>query len=217
MTRLGLVEILRLAARELESTVHARGGRVGNLKRSEIDAIARHPQLAGLRPRPVPQSEAERPSLRERRGPVGRSPIPLSPLDVSVAQDAAVPQETPSSVSGFVALSERVMIGDVLVTDPNEPTRVRPGRDAADFHVVGVVSGEPRGNDTLAPATFLGAALVNADATYGAIAEGDFLTSSPTRGHAMRSTCRAPGTILGRALEPLPTGRGRIRVLVSRR
>jgi hypothetical protein len=216
MTRLGLVEILRLAAQELESAAHARGGGVGTVKTSEIGAIARHPRLAGLRPRPVAESATARPSLRDRRTLLERSPIPLSP-DVRAAQAAVSQDAPPASVSGFVALSERVVFGDVLVTDPYEPTRVRPGRDAADFHVVGVVSGEPRGNDTLAPATFMGAALVNADAAYGAIAEGDFLTSSPTRGHAMLSTCRAPGTILGRALEALPMGRGRIRVLVSRR
>jgi hypothetical protein len=116
-----------------------------------------------------------------------------------------------------VAISEPVEIGDVLVTDPKDPTRMKLADVAADSTITGVVSGDPRGNNTLAPATFRGFVMCKADAAYGEIAEGDFLTSSPTRGHAMRSSCRAPGTILGRALEALPTGRGRIRVQVTRR
>ena len=55
------------------------------------------------------------------------------------------------------------------------------------------------------------------DATYGAVGVGDLLTASPTAGHAMRSSDHAPGTIMGKALEPLREGTGLIRVLVMQR
>ena len=51
------------------------------------------------------------------------------------------------------------------------------------------------------------------DAGYGAIRVGDLLTTSPTRGHAMRTSNPLPGTILGKALEPLDGGTGMIKVL----
>ena len=64
---------------------------------------------------------------------------------------------------------------------------------------------------------------VKVDATYGAIRAGDLLVTSPTPGYAMRSrplrvngvTLHRPGTILGKALEPLPKGRGEILVLLT--
>jgi hypothetical protein len=56
-----------------------------------------------------------------------------------------------------------------------------------------------------------------ADAGYGAIAVGDLLTTSRTPGHAMRAESAAPGTILGKALEPLDYGTGTIKTLVMLR
>ena len=62
-----------------------------------------------------------------------------------------------------------------------------------------------------------GTVFCKVDAGYGAIRPGDLLTASPTEGHAMRSRDAAPGTILGKALEPLDSGTGRIRMLVMLR
>ena len=61
------------------------------------------------------------------------------------------------------------------------------------------------------------------DATRGAIRIGDLLVTSPTPGHAMRSeplrlgdhAMHRPGTILGKALEALPSGKGEILVLLT--
>jgi len=59
--------------------------------------------------------------------------------------------------------------------------------------------------------------LCKVDAGYGSIRPGDLLTSSPTAGHAMRALETIPGTILGKALEPLDIGTGQIRVLLMLR
>jgi hypothetical protein len=53
------------------------------------------------------------------------------------------------------------------------------------------------------------------DAGYGEIRPGDLLTTSPTPGHAMLDVDPGTGTILGKALEPLAAGTGRIRILVT--
>ena len=64
---------------------------------------------------------------------------------------------------------------------------------------------------------------IKVDATYRAIRPGDILVTSPTPGHAMRSTpmeigdaaFHRPGTVLGKALEPLEDGLGEILVLLT--
>jgi hypothetical protein len=55
------------------------------------------------------------------------------------------------------------------------------------------------------------------DAQYGSVEVGDLLTTSPTFGHAMKATdqAKAFGSIIGKALEPLRSGTGLIRMLVS--
>jgi type VI secretion system VgrG family protein len=55
------------------------------------------------------------------------------------------------------------------------------------------------------------------DASYGAVAPGDLLTTSPTPGHAQRTDSAQPGTVVAKALEPLDAGTGSIRVLVMLR
>jgi hypothetical protein len=55
-----------------------------------------------------------------------------------------------------------------------------------------------------------------ADATFGPIEAGDLLTTSATPGHARKvdNPARALGTIIGKALAPLSSGRGVIPILV---
>lgn len=61
-----------------------------------------------------------------------------------------------------------------------------------------------------------GQVYVKADASYGAITIGDLLTTSPSAGFAMRVTDRprAVGAIIGKALTPLRSGTGLVRMLV---
>ena len=64
---------------------------------------------------------------------------------------------------------------------------------------------------------------IKVDARYGAIEAGDLLVTSPTPGYAMKSkpvkaggvVMHRPGTILGKALESLPSGKGEILVLLT--
>jgi hypothetical protein len=64
---------------------------------------------------------------------------------------------------------------------------------------------------------------VKADGSYGAIKVGDLLTTSATLGHAMKAQpvelggaeIYRPGTIIGKALEPLNSGTGLIEVFVT--
>lgn len=65
-----------------------------------------------------------------------------------------------------------------------------------------------------APIALTGTVDVKVDAGYGGIRVGDLLTSSPTPGHAMRTDDPLPGTVIGKALSPLRTGTGVVRMLV---
>jgi hypothetical protein len=129
----------------------------------------------------------------------------------------------------FVVVGEPVEAGDVLVADADAPGVMRRGTTAADRSVIGIVAGEPGmqfangaaeslgGARGEAPVTLSGFAVCKVDASYGAIRVGDLLATSPTAGRAMRADEPAAGTILGKALEPLASGTGTIRVLVTLR
>lgn len=93
--------------------------------------------------------------------------------------------------------------------------------------VVGVYSAAPAfvggrpvtGDDGPAgvPVAILGIVTCKVSAENGAIRPGDLLVTSGTPGHAMRGDRERalPGTILGKALEPLDSGTGLIQVLVT--
>ena len=101
---------------------------------------------------------------------------------------------------------------------------------AYDGCVAGIVSGAGRYKPALVldrerrkasrqPVALMGKVFCKADAGQGAIAAGDLLTTSPTRGHAMKASDRqrAFGAVIGKALAPLTEGRGLVPVLVSQR
>jgi hypothetical protein len=109
--------------------------------------------------------------------------------------------------------------GELLSFDPEQPDRLVASDLAQDPALVGIAA---EASETLEGVLMVrlvdkNYAVVKADAGYGGIRRGDLLTTSPTGGHAMRATEIIPGTILGKALEPLDTGTGLIRVLVTLR
>lgn len=135
-------------------------------------------------------------------------------------------------VASLVEVSEAVEPGDVLVIDRNDPGMMRRGSESHDTGVIGVVvadAGVALGVDSSesdgsaddfphrAAVALAGVIGCKVDADYGAIWPGDLLVTSPTPGHAMRTDAPLPGTMLGKALEPLAEGTGTIRVLVMLR
>jgi hypothetical protein len=118
--------------------------------------------------------------------------------------------------------------GTVVIIDPRTQNHVVQADQAYDVRVAGVVSDRPgillgeAGGDKVKVAQS-GRVKVRVDATFGPIAAGDLLVTSPTPGYAMRSTpievgqavIHRPGTLLGKALEPLSEGRGEILVLLT--
>jgi hypothetical protein len=75
----------------------------------------------------------------------------------------------------------------------------------------------------LVPVALVGIVPTNVSAENGPIRPGDLLTTSATEGHAMKASplilsgieFYAPGTIIGKALEPHESGTGLIKVLVT--
>lgn len=102
---------------------------------------------------------------------------------------------------------------------------------AYDPKVVGIVAGAGRYRPGIVldrhqtpgrrcvPIAMMGKVACLADARYGAIGTGDLLTTSPTRGCAMRAgdPSSAVGAIIGKALTPLTAGEGLVDVLVGLR
>jgi hypothetical protein len=114
---------------------------------------------------------------------------------------------------------EPVEAGEVLVADPSDPSFLRRSEGGADA-VVGVAAGAPGTHyqaGTQVPVAEVGLAWVLVDAGTVPVERGDLLTVSPMAGAAMRSLHASPGTILGKALEPLASGVALARVLVMLR
>lgn len=131
-------------------------------------------------------------------------------------------------VAEWVDGTEPMAPGTLVVVDPLASDRVAPSQRPYDLRVVGAVStqpgvilGEPGVGKVLVAHS--GRVLINVDAGYGAVHVGDLLVSSPTRGYAMRSqpvemsgvSWHRPGTLIGKALEPLEEGAGEILVLLT--
>lgn len=119
--------------------------------------------------------------------------------------------------------------GYVVSIDADNPGELAVSNRAYDRTVAGVISGagdvQPgmlmgqQGTDADGqfPVALTGRVYVWVDAAYGAVAPGDLLTTSNTAGHAMKVTDydQAQGTILGKAMTSLESGRGLVLVLVT--
>jgi hypothetical protein len=131
-------------------------------------------------------------------------------------------------VAEWVDSTEPLEPGTLVVIDALASNRVAPAGQPYDRRVIGAVSaqpgvllGEPGAGKVLVAQS--GRVRIKVDARYGAVHIGDLLVSSPTRGHAMRSepievsgiTLHRPGTVIGKALEPLEAGTGEILVLLT--
>jgi hypothetical protein len=131
-------------------------------------------------------------------------------------------------VAEWVPSDEDLAPGTVVVLDAKVGNGVTASSRAYDTMVAGVVSAQPgiilgEGSASKEQVATTGRVRVKVDASRGAIAVGDLLVTSDSPGFAMRSTpidvagvaIHRPGTIVGKALEPLKSGEGEILVLLS--
>jgi hypothetical protein len=131
-------------------------------------------------------------------------------------------------VAEWVVSSQQLDVGTVVVLDPDRTNQVLASTQAYDTKVAGVVSarpgitlGEGGANKVLVATT--GRVRVRVDATHAPIHIGDLLVTSDVIGVAMKSEpitvggrqLHAPGTLIGKALEPFDKGVGEILVLLS--
>jgi hypothetical protein len=118
--------------------------------------------------------------------------------------------------------------GTVVVIHGGGVNEVEPARKAYDTSVAGVISAKPgiilgEAGDGKATIATTGRVKVKVDASKAPIRIGDLLVTSDREGFAMRSEPVAvagirmhrPGTLIGKALEPLDSGEGEILVLLS--
>jgi hypothetical protein len=131
-------------------------------------------------------------------------------------------------VAEWVPSSEQVTPGTVVVLDTTKSNQVISSNQAYDTRVAGVVSerpglelGESGAGKVLVATT--GRVLVKVDAGCGSIHIGDLLVTRDSPSVAMKSEpvqvgkrmMHLPGTLIGKALEPLEKGSGKILVLLS--
>jgi hypothetical protein len=112
---------------------------------------------------------------------------------------------------------------------PDQPGKFRKARGAISRLVAGIVPTQPGvilGNesqdgiaDERPMLALAGRVPLKATAKFGEIKVGDLLVSSPIPGYAMRcpKASECIGAIIGKALEPLPEGVGKIQVQVMLR
>ena len=126
--------------------------------------------------------------------------------------------------------------GDVLEIDPTKGNTVSLSHEPNSSLVAGVYSTKPAvlgvGNHRLGnslagqvPVALVGIVPTRVSAENGPVEVGDLLTTSNTPGYAMKAVpvmvhgipVYPTGTVLGKALQPLTSGRGMIKVLVTLR
>jgi hypothetical protein len=131
-------------------------------------------------------------------------------------------------VAEWVPASRAIDAGTVVILDPDRSNHVLASSKAYDTRVAGVVSAKPgvilgEGGDGKVMVATTGRVRIKVDATNAPIRVGDLLVTSDKEGVAMRSQpldlggtpIHRPGTLIGKALEPLAKGTGEILVLLS--
>ena len=125
-----------------------------------------------------------------------------------------------------IATVDGIEPGTVMVI--NDQGALAPSQQAYDKTVAGVISGAGKfkhgivldkqlNGDSRMPLALLGKVCCKVDAGWGPIKVGDLLTTSPTVGHAMKAEDRekAFGSVIGKALSPMNSGRGLMPILIA--
>jgi hypothetical protein len=131
-------------------------------------------------------------------------------------------------VAEWVPATNDLAAGTVVVLNGSHNNEVTASTKSYDTRVAGVVSAQPGlilgvGGESKEMIATTGRVRVLVDATNAPIEIGDLLVTSEQTGRAMKSAPVAiggvevhrPGTIVGKALEPLQSGTGEILVLLS--
>lgn len=131
-------------------------------------------------------------------------------------------------VAEWVDASGDLKAGTVVVLDSTHNNKVMPSGTSYDTMVAGVVSERPgivlgEAAENREKVATTGRVRVFVDATKAPIHIGDLLVTSDTPGMAMKSepmsingrSFHQPGTIIGKALESMESGKGEILVLLT--
>lgn len=128
---------------------------------------------------------------------------------------------TKHGVAEVVPMASDVEVGDVVVASRENPGSAIRSNIAEDRAVMGVAvidSGVQLGSspqEKQMAVAISGIVLCKVDATYRPIEVGDLLVTSTMPGFASGASNPLPGTLLGKALEPLRTGQALVHVLVT--
>jgi hypothetical protein len=165
---------------------------------------------------------------------IGGTPDPAYKLDVignahfSGTVSGGNIQANYQDVAEWVPSATALAPATLVVLDPTRSNHVTPSLHAYDTSVAGVVSARPgitlgEAGTSKALIATTGRVLLRVDASHAPIAIGDLLVTSDKPGLAMKSipidlqgiAIHRPGTVVGKALEPLASGEGEILVLLS--
>jgi len=127
----------------------------------------------------------------------------------------------------IAGMKNRYEPGDLMTIDPSADRRLTLTTQPYSTLVAGIYSTKPgvlatahkmdEGLDTEVPLAVVGIVPCKVSAENGSIERGDLLVTSATPGHAMKGTDRSRmlGAVVGKALEPLSSGKGVVQVLVT--
>ena len=131
-------------------------------------------------------------------------------------------------VAEWVPSTQNLSTGTVVVLDSEKSNHVVASSQEYDTRVAGVISAKPgialgEGGAGKVLVATTGRVRIKVDATQGPVQIGDLLVTSEKDGVAMKSLplnlggvqIHRPGTLIGKALEPLSNGTGEILVLLS--
>jgi hypothetical protein len=167
------------------------------------------------------------PSSAYRLDVTGNANVAVN-LNVGGAITGGVIHATYQDVAEWVPATEEMTAGTVVVVGDDSDNTVTASTHAYDTSVAGVVSPNPGlllgvAGASKAKIATTGRVRVRVDATKSPIRKGDLLVTSDRSGMAMKSEpldvggvkLHRPGTLIGKALEPLAGGQGEILVLLS--
>jgi hypothetical protein len=151
--------------------------------------------------------------------------------DIKVTGDAVIDGNIAAKyqdVAEWVSSRQQITVATVVILDTTRTNSVVASYRSYDTHIAGVVSAKPgvilgEGGAGKVMVATTGRVRVKVDASKHPIKIGDLLVTSGHLGVAMRSQpirvggtlIHRPGTIIGKALEPLAKGKGEILVLLS--